>query len=47
MKDHLERCGKDYIIPALTMGGPETTYPGLYEFVSEVIAEFDPIYFPA
>jgi hypothetical protein len=28
------------------MGGPETTYPGLYEAVSEIVGEFDDIYFP-
>ena len=46
LKAHIEACGPKYIIHALTMGGPETTYPGLYERVSEIIAEFDPIYFP-
>ncbi len=46
-KELLEAAGCKYIIPGLTMGGPETTYPGLYEAVSEVLAEFDPIYFPA
>ena len=46
LKAHIEACGPKYIIPALTMGGPETTYEGLYERVSEIIAEFDPIYFP-
>lgn len=46
LKDLIETAGPNYLIPALTMGGPETTYPGLYEAVDEVIAEFDPIYFP-
>jgi hypothetical protein len=46
LKAHIEACGPKFIIPALTMGGPETTYEGLYERVSEIIAEFDPIYFP-
>lgn len=45
-KELLEQAGCKYIIPGLTMGGPETTYKGLYEAVSEVLAEFDPVYFP-
>jgi hypothetical protein len=46
LKELLEGTGSKYIIPALTMGGPETTYPGLYEAVSEIVGEFDEIYFP-
>jgi len=44
--DLLASCGPLYLIPALTMGGPETTYPGLYERVDELIGEFDSQYFP-
>ncbi len=32
-------CGKQYYIPGTTMGGPESTYPGVYETVSKVIDE--------
>lgn len=32
-------CGKLYYIPGTTMGGPESTYPGVYEAVSEAIDE--------
>ena len=32
-----ESNGKHYFIPCVTMGGPETTYPGVYEAVSEAI----------
>lgn len=32
-------CGKLYYIPGTTMGGPESTYPGVYEAVSEAIEE--------
>ena len=46
LKELLEASGPRYIIPGLTMGGPETTYPGLYEAVSEVVGEFDEVYFP-
>ena len=46
MKKLLEEAGPRYLIPGLTMGGPESTYPGLYEAVSEIAGEFDAIYFP-
>ena len=46
LKDLIEAAGPRYLIPALTMGGPETTYPGLYEAVSEIVGEFDSLYFP-
>ena len=32
-----ESCGKLYFIPNTTMGGPMSTYPGLYEAVSAAI----------
>lgn len=32
-------CGKLYYIPGATMGGPESTFPGVYEAVSEAIDE--------
>lgn len=34
-----------YLIPALTMGGPESTYPGVYEAVTAEIDKFSEIYF--
>jgi len=34
-----QNCGKLYYIPGATMGGPESTYPGVYEAVSEAIDE--------
>jgi len=34
-----QACGKLYYIPGATMGGPESTYPGVYESVSEAIDE--------
>lgn len=33
----VEACGNMYFIPSTTMGGPESTYPGVYETVSETI----------
>ena len=32
-----ESCGKLYYIPGTTMGGPESTYPGVYDTVTETI----------
>jgi uroporphyrinogen-III decarboxylase len=32
-----ENCGKLYYIPGATMGGPESTYPGVYDTVTESI----------
>lgn len=45
LKDLIDAAGTRYLIPALTMGGPETTYPGLYEAVSEIVGELDAEYF--
>ena len=45
IRELLETAGSAYLIPALTMGGPESTYPGLYDAVSEIVSEFDAQYF--
>lgn len=34
-----EACGKLYFIPSTTMGGPDSTFPGVYDCVSECIDE--------
>jgi uroporphyrinogen-III decarboxylase len=36
-KQLVESCGKHYLIPGLTMGGPESTYPGVYQAVDDVL----------
>ena len=33
----MDACGKLYYIPGTTMGGAESTYPGVYDTVTEVI----------
>ena len=33
----MKPSGKLYYIPNTTMGGPESTYPGVYEAVTEEI----------
>ncbi len=38
-------CGKHYFIPNTTMGGPESTYPGVYETVTEEINKMSKIMF--
>ncbi|HCX64391.1 MAG TPA: uroporphyrinogen decarboxylase, partial [Eubacteriaceae bacterium] len=39
--EHVRRactnCGKEYFIPCLTMGGPESLFPGVYDKVNEEI----------
>ena len=32
-----ETCGKHYFIPNTTVGGPTSTFPGVYEAVSQCI----------
>ena len=32
-----ETCGRHYFIPNTIMGGPASTYPGVYEAVTETI----------
>ena len=36
-KELVEACGKLYYIPGLTMGGPESTYEGVYEAANDAI----------
>lgn len=38
-------CGKLYFIPNTTMGGPESTYPGVYEAVSAEIDKMSKLMF--
>jgi uroporphyrinogen-III decarboxylase len=38
-------AGTKYLIPSLTMGGPGSTYPGVYETAAEYIDEFSKVYF--
>ena len=39
VREMCDACGNLYYIPGTTMGGAESTYPGVYETVSEVIDE--------
>ncbi len=45
LRQLIETCGTRYIIPALTMGGPESIYPGVYEMVSEEVDRLSEEYF--
>lgn len=45
LKDLFEQAGTKYLIPCLTMGGPGSTYPGVYETVTEEIDYFSKEYF--
>ncbi|MFV0528513.1 MAG: uroporphyrinogen decarboxylase family protein [Lachnospiraceae bacterium] len=45
VREACEANGKLYYIPGTTMGGPESTFPGLYEAVSEAIDEMSKIMF--
>lgn len=36
-REACESCGKLYFIPSTTMGGPDSTYPGVYDCVDECI----------
>ena len=38
-RELVDACGKLYYIPGLTMGGPESTYKGVYEATTEAIDE--------
>ena len=40
-----ESCGTKYFIPSTTMGGPDSTYPGVYECVTECIDELSKEFF--
>lgn len=41
----VEGCGTKYFIPSTTMGGPDSTYPGVYECVTECIDELSKEFF--
>ena len=49
IREHVEKvcreCGKLYFIPNTTMGGPESTFPGVYETVSKEIDRMSKIMF--
>lgn len=45
LKELFETAGTKYLIPCLTMGGPGSTYPGVYETVTEEIDQFSKLYF--
>ncbi|MCL2120721.1 MAG: uroporphyrinogen decarboxylase [Clostridiales bacterium] len=37
LRELVEKSGKHYLIPGFTMGGPGTTYPGIYDTLTEEI----------
>lgn len=41
----IEECGGKYLIPGLTMGGPGSSFPGVYEACSEIIDDLSKKYF--
>lgn len=41
-----ETNGGKYLIPGFTMGAPECTYPGVYEYADETIDLISRKYFP-
>lgn len=43
--DFFESVGTRYVIPCLTMGGAESTYPGVYDAVTEEIDRLSKTYF--
>lgn len=45
LRELFETAGTKYLIPCLTMGGPGSIYPGVYETASEEIDKFSKIYF--
>lgn len=45
LQELFETAGTKYLIPCLTMGGPGSTYPGVYETVTKEIDKFSKIYF--
>ncbi len=45
LKNLIETCGTKYLIPALTMGGPESIYPGVYDMVTEEVDRLSKYYF--
>lgn len=45
LKELFETAGTKYLIPCLTMGGPGSTYPGVYETVTKEIDAFSKMLF--
>lgn len=45
LKRLVEDCGNRYLIPALTMGGPESIYEGVYDAVSQEVNRLSREYF--
>ena len=45
LKNLFETAGTKHLIPSLTMGGPGSTFDGVYDFVSDEIRAFSKIYF--
>ena len=45
-RDICKACGPMYFIPSTTMGGPDSTYPGVYECVSRCIDQMSQEMFP-
>lgn len=45
LEELFEKTGGKYIIPSMTMGGPASVYPGVYDAVSAEINKFSEIYF--
>lgn len=45
LEEFFETAGTRYIIPCLTMGGPESVYPGVYDAATEEIDRLSKVYF--
>lgn len=45
LKDLIDTCQTRRLIPALTMGGPESIYPGVYDMVSKEVDRLSETYF--
>ena len=45
LKELVEQAGTKYLIPGLTMGGPSSSYPGVYEATTAAIETLSQLYF--
>ena len=45
LKELFETAGTKHLIPSLTMGGPGSTFDGVYDFVTDEIRSFSKLYF--
>ncbi|HBN56390.1 MAG TPA: uroporphyrinogen decarboxylase, partial [Lachnospiraceae bacterium] len=45
LKELFETAGTKNLIPSLTMGGPGSTFDGVYDFVTDEIRAFSKLYF--